>query len=288
MGRFEKILVALAQRESDIALVHYAKMIGDLVPSAFFDFVHVDERGHGRLNKLQDTVALHFGTGRARCQILTGNRDDELLRLAVDSSTDLILLGHTRSNTGRRSLARRLAMKAPCSIWLVPDGSPVKLDRIIAAVDFSPASAHALSLATSIAERRGLDSCEVLHVYFDTSLAGVDEYRPGIREREKETFAKFVQDLELHGVKVKPRFEESPNVSHAIARAAAEDRADLVVMGTRGMTPSASILLGSQSEHTLMETQVPVLAVKRKGERRGFLKLWLEHALGSHSGPKFG
>jgi nucleotide-binding universal stress UspA family protein len=288
MERFQRILVALAQRGQDVSLIQYAKMIGDLVPSAVFDFVHVDGNGRGGLDTLQDAVIQHFGTSRAYCRILSGHREDELLKLVVETSADLILLGHAKSHTGRRSLARRLAMKAPCSIWMVPDGSKAKLDRIIAAVDFSPTSAQALVVATSIAERRRLGWCEALHVYFEQSLAGVDEYRADIRGREEEAFAEFVKDLNLHGVKVKPRFEESPNISHAIARAVAEDRADLVVMGTRGMTPAASILLGSQTEHTLMETQVPVLVVKQKGERLGFVKLWLEHALGSHPGPRFG
>lgn len=287
MKRFERILVALAQRDQD-TLIRYAKMIGDLLPSSIFDFVHVDEKGRAELENMRNAVTSGFGAGRAICRIVPGHREDELLRLTIETSADLILLGHTRGHSGRRSLARRLAMKAPCSIWMAPDSSPAKLDGIIAAVDFSPASAQALVVATSIAQRRGLGWCEALHVYFDSSLAGVDEYRADIRAREEEAFAEFMRDLDLHGVRVKPRLEESPNVSHAIARAVAEDRADLVVMGTRGMTPSASILLGSQTEQTLMESQVPVLVVKQKGERLGFLKLWLEHALGSHPDPRFG
>jgi nucleotide-binding universal stress UspA family protein len=291
MERFQRILVALARRASDAPLLRYARMVAGLVPGAMFHFAHVDERGSTptKLSELEESVASHFAAAAAHdCRIASGHREDELLRLAMETSADMILLGHQPSHSSRRALARRLAMKAPCSIWMVPNGSPADVRRILAAVDFSPASAEALVVATSIAQRRGLASCEALHVYFETSLAGVDEYRQDVRGREQEAFNEFLRGLELHGIEVQPRFEESPNVSHAITRAVAEDRADLVVMGTRGMSRSASILLGSQSEHTIMEIHVPILVVKKKGERLGFLKLWLEHSLGAHPGPRFG
>lgn len=291
MDRFQRILVALARRDSDAQLIQYARMVAGLAPKATFDFVHVDERGSepAQLSELETSVTRHFAEGAAHtCRIVAGHREDELLRLAMETSADMILLGHQPSHSSRRALARRLAMKAPCSIWMAPNGSPAEIRRVLAAIDFSSASAEALVVATSIAQRRGLRECEALHVYFETSLAGVDEYREDVRGREQEAFHKFIRGLELHGVEVRPRFEESPNVAHAIARAAAEDRADLVVMGTRGMSRSASILLGSQSEHAIMESRVPVLVVKKKGERLGFLKLWLQHALGPHPGPRFG
>jgi nucleotide-binding universal stress UspA family protein len=200
----------------------------------------------------------------------------------------VILVGHRKKISGRRALARRLAMKAPCSVWLAPEGSPAQINGILVAVDFSHHSEHAVSIATAIAQRRNLASCRALHVYFNPSIAGIEEYQSHVRGREQEAFDEFIGDLDLHGVSVTPVFEESPSVSHAIQRSVDQGGVDLVVMGTRGLSRSASILLGSQSEDTIMETHIPILVVKRRGERMGLLDVLLEHQHESADTLKFG
>jgi nucleotide-binding universal stress UspA family protein len=142
-------------------------------------------------------------------------------------------------------------------------------------VDFSRHSANALSTATALARAAGLDTCSALHVYFDTTLTASGEYSETVRGREEEAFAAFSAPLDLHGVSVRPLFEDSASVSHAIGRAVEAGGADLVVMGTRGLGRSASVLLGSESEQTIMETRVPVLVVKEPGGRHGLLDVLL-------------
>jgi nucleotide-binding universal stress UspA family protein len=166
-------------------------------------------------------------------------------------------------------------MKAPCSLLLAPQGSPPRLTRILTAVDFSQHSANALSTATALAKAGGMTSCLALHVYFDSTLTASGEYSQVTRGREEEAFGAFVAPLDLHGISVKPLFEDSASVSHAIGRAAAAEGVDLIVMGTRGLGRSASVLLGSESEQTLMETRVPVLVVKEPGGRHGLLDVLL-------------
>jgi sulfate permease, SulP family len=288
MELFDRILVGLSGTDADAGLLRYARMLCELAPGAVFEFVHVSEDGKP-LPDIAAAVAEHFGTsGHIKCRVVPGHREDQVLAAAGDLSADLILVGHRKSRSGRRSLARRLAMKAPCSIWMAPEGFPPRLNGLLAAVDFSHHSEHALSVATAIAARRGLDRCRALHVYFDQSIAGIEEYQTHVRGREQEAFDEFAGSLDLHGVTVEPVFEESSSVSHAIARTAASGAADLVVMGTRGLSRSASILLGSESEQTIMETQIPVLIVKRRGERVGLLKVLLEHQYEPVGSPKFG
>lgn len=287
MEIFERVIVALSHADGDPGLLRYARMVAGLAPSAVFHFVHVGDTA--ALPDIEAAVAEHFGTGgRVNCRVLAGHREDQLLHVALEVMADLILVGHQPSHSGRRSLARRLAMKAPCSIWLAPDGSPAELRRILVGVDFSHPSAHALSVATALAARKGLSYCDALHVYFDAAIAGMETYRVHVRGREEKAFQEFVEDLELHGVEVRPQFDESSSVPHSIARAVAATGVDLVVMGTRGLSRSASILLGSEVEQTLMDTRVPTLVIKKRGERMGFLKLWLAHGLETPGGPKFG
>jgi SulP family sulfate permease len=283
MDLLKRIIVALGRDSLDAGLLAYAKMLAGLAPSAVFHFTHVLEKASPpseAQREIEDAVAQHFGAaGLADCRVVPGNRVDQLLETAVETGASLILVGHHSGLSGRRSLARRLAMKAPCSLWLAPQGAPARLERVLAAVDFSHHSANALHAATALARAAGLDECLALHVYFDTTVTASDEYSDVVRGREEEAFAAFVAPLDLHGVGVTPLFEDSASVSHAISRAVVAHRADLVVMGTRGLSPSASVLLGSESEQTLMETRVPVLVVKESGSRLGLLQALLKREL---------
>jgi nucleotide-binding universal stress UspA family protein len=209
---------------------------------------------------------------------------DSLLEFAAEQSTDLVVVGHRRNRSGRRSMARRLAMKAPCSLLLIPEGAPARLDRILAAVDFSAASALALSVATALARHRGIGKCHALHVFFEDALGGPGVGGEGRRLRE---FTEFASPLDLNDVDVRPIFAEGASVSPTIQRVAAADQADLIVMGTRGRSPAAAVLLGSESEQTLTESPIPVLVVKHRGERVGLLEILLDRDLRSRPVPRF-
>jgi nucleotide-binding universal stress UspA family protein len=76
-------------------------------------------------------------------------------------------------------------------------------------------------------------------------------------------------------------------VGHAVDRIAGSHAVDLVVMGSRGQSPSLSTLLGSESEQVLMESKVPVLIAKRRGERIGLLQALLDRDFRMHEPPLF-
>jgi nucleotide-binding universal stress UspA family protein len=158
-------------------------------------------------------------------------------------------------------------MKAGCSIWMVPDGSPASLDAILAPVDLSKPSADTLDLATALAARAGLDDCCALHIYFNDASVTFDEFEDVLIENKEQAFDLFVAPIDLHGVHARPLFIESAHVAQTIVNVAKERHYDLIVMGTRGRSASAAVLLGSETEQVIIDTTVPVLAVKHRGAR---------------------
>src|SRR5262249_59984268 len=72
------------------------------------------------------------------------------------------------------------------------------------------------------------------------------------RVREREDYLRWVASVEGSGAEIEPVFEEGRDVTETVLRVAAECRADLVVMGTRGRSRSASILLGSATEQMIL------------------------------------
>jgi sulfate permease, SulP family len=291
MAPYRRILVPLACAQPDWELLAYAAMLCRIQNGAQVDLVHIDPRPGSR--EEIDAVAAAFreqAGGSTGCtgHLLIGDLTDRLLEFAAQDRNDLILLGHQLAHSGRRALARRLAMKAPCSVWMVPEGSPATIRRIIAPVDLSARSADALADAAIIAALAGLEEITVLHVYFDPTTVTFSEWDTLVRGGEEESMRRFLARIDLQGVNAVLRFVEARDVAHAIARLGAEEHADLVVMGTRGRSNAAAVLLGSETEHVMVESHIPLLAVKHFGARRSLLQALLDPRLRGREEAHFG
>jgi nucleotide-binding universal stress UspA family protein len=292
--RYRRLAVGLTRTATDPGLLRYAAMVARLGTAAEVRFVHVLPDGshdtEAVREELRAAVRDHFAgvpeSVATAFDVLPGPLTDRLLAYTADQKLDLLLLGHRRDHPGRWALARRMAKTAPCSVWMVPEGSPPALDRILVPVDFSEHTADTLRVATSMAARAGHGECLALHAYFNEATVTYEGYDQVLRGREREAFEQFVAPIDTRGVRVTPVFEEGANVAHVINRVAEARGCDLVVMATRGRSRSAAILLGSVTEETIRETRVPLLVVKHFGAQMGFLEaLWDKGFL--EKGPKF-
>jgi len=115
-----------------------------------------------------------------------------------------------------------------------------------------------------------------LHVYFNEAVVTYEGYDSVLRGQEEETWRKFIAPIDCQEVEVTPLFEESSHVAAAIRRVVEREGVDLVVMGTRGRSRSASILLGSVTEEMIIDAKVPLLAVKHFGARMSVLEALLD------------
>jgi len=145
------------------------------------------------------------------------------------------------------------------------------IKNILVPVDFSKHSEKALEFAISLAKDLGA-RLELLHCY-PINPGGISPYGILVPEnldrdmrdaasarmsewREKAVEAGLDVDLTLT-----PAFP-----SEAISATAEEHGADLIVMGTRGLTGLGHILLGSVAERTLRIAPCPVVTVKNESE----------------------
>lgn len=298
MHRFRHLMVGLTRTDSDGGLLRYAARVAQLGTVHEVRFVHVlspdltTASAHDEaLTAIQTAVSKDFApsspTLHVHFDVLKGPLVDRLLAYTAEQEADVLLLGHRKDHPNRYALARRLAMKAPCSVWLVPENSPPTLERPLVAVDFSDHAADTILVATSMARLAGVAECLALHVYFNEARATYEEYDQVIRGQEVKAFQQFLAPLNCQGVTVRPLFEEGANVAHVITRVAEREKADLIVMATRGRSRSAAILLGSVAEETIVETKVPLLVVKHFGARMGVLQALLDRGFRQRRGPQF-
>jgi sulfate permease, SulP family len=293
---FRRVTIAVADpdRSAD-ELIRYARMLMAVAPAdVSFRFVHVMGRlvsttHRATLDALTRAAARHLGSEVAwECHVRRGDRIDQVLHDVAEWGSDLLVIGHRKRARGRRSMARRLAMKAPCSLWLVPEGTARPVRRLMVAVDFSEPSAHAAAVAAALARRGRVGHCLVLHVRTTPSAAGgagavatdADAASAIARASDEQAFQRFLTPLEaeLHGVPVSTRTIENGSITGAIGRAAVGDGADVIVVATRGQTRSGTILLGGEAEQLLAESASPILVTRPRDDRPGLLEALLDRA----------
>lgn len=135
---------------------------------------------------------------------------------------------------------------------------------LLVALDFSESSRKALEFAVGLARATGA-RLELFHAYhlpigtgYDVSLPG--ELLPRVRDAAAARLDEAVAKVRAEGVEATGHLAEGV-ASEAICDAAERLRADLVVMGTRGLSGLAHVLLGSVAEHTLKTAPCPVITV---------------------------
>ena len=133
---------------------------------------------------------------------------------------------------------------------------------IIWASDGSDNADHALAFAKELAQESG---AALVAVHSKELLIGRAGGYPLLADEEdvEARIARQVEELSDAGITARAIFAGG-RVGHAaqtIAETAESVAADLIVVGTRGQTPFAGLMLGSVAQRLLHEAPCPVLAV---------------------------
>ncbi|MES2940772.1 MAG: universal stress protein [Pseudomonadota bacterium] len=144
--------------------------------------------------------------------------------------------------------------------------------RILVATDGSTLSKKAVASAIGLAQSTGAELV-ALHVvprypmsYFEggTSLAASDIKRIEGQWAEKgQALVDAVKaSAEAVGVKTRIAVARSDLVAESVIAAARKHRCDLVVMASHGRKGIKRLLLGSETQHVLTHSTVPVLVLR--------------------------
>src|SRR5262245_58942047 len=146
--------------------------------------------------------------------------------------------------------------------------------KVLVPTDFSPGADAALACARTVAEKFGA-SLQLLHVMSDpvtTVMMSVEAYVPDLPELRqtmlREATARINQRLtpaDRSGLRATGEAVFGAD-ARCIVEYAAEEGADLIVMGTHGRTGMSHLLLGSVAERVIRTAPCVVMTV-REGTR---------------------
>ncbi|MDG7011179.1 MAG: universal stress protein [Nitrososphaerota archaeon] len=142
---------------------------------------------------------------------------------------------------------------------------------IIVAFDGSKDSEKAVRVACSMGKEYGA-KVTLVHVYRSPSTVfapGPGMPVPDFADLEKATeeagraiLSRGIDVASESGVKAKGELVESSSAVEAIVTYAMQEKADLIVVGTRGMTGFRKLVLGSVSTGVVGHAGCPVLVVR--------------------------
>jgi nucleotide-binding universal stress UspA family protein len=281
--------LALAHRfRARLRVVHVLPVLPDLAGSGFLAtpiLPSPDQRRQAEADMRQFVEAAAGSGVEVTTEIRDGQPWREILTMARDLPADLVTLGtHGRSGFERfvlGSMTDKLLGRLPCPALSVchEEGrtweAPGLVNRVLCATDFSAPATEGVALALGVAHKIGSE-VTLLHVidalpdaeeYVYYSVPEIVPLRKALEEQALSRLQAAVPKDLPSGLKVEIRLVTG-RAHEQILATAAELRADLIVLGTRGHGPLGRLLFGSTSERIVREASCPVVTVPPLGAAR--------------------
>lgn len=304
MDKYKRLMVGLEMTPADNSTIRYAAKLSRMAGSEKVYFVHVapsldlpeeifraypevvapvDESMEA---KMREMVAEHFidpyPGATLEFDALEGHLLRQLMHFAKQKLVDLLVVGREIRKFQRDLRTDKVIRKAPCSVLLVPEGALTDMERILTPVDFSKCSSEALRVAAAFAratdETSRVDSLSIYSVptgFYKTGKS-FEEFAEIMKGNTEKRYSEFIAGIDTAGVEVASTYVCNEDVPEAILGHAKAIGADLLVIGGRGITGMAAILLGSNAEQVIRATTIPTMVVKSKGASLDIIDALLE------------
>jgi nucleotide-binding universal stress UspA family protein len=221
-------------------------------------------------------ISRRWPDGHAR--VVDSSPVEGILDEAKRVRADVIVLGWRGHGAVRRlltgSVSRGVTRRAPCSV-LVVRRPRREFRRIVIGLDGSSNAARAVDFLATVTPPRGghvtlLTVVDTMHVPTHglapagaraTVAAEVSRINKERREEARKDLARAAKVLSSAGWKTDQAVAEGAPLRELL-RTVAKARADMLIVGARGVTGLRHLLVGSIAEGALNASSVPVLIVR--------------------------
>jgi nucleotide-binding universal stress UspA family protein len=221
---------------------------------------HDDAKAEAALNRAEAIAPT--GSVPASTRVVAGEPAEALLAEAADHAVDVICVGPDAGLLGGRVRVGRVAAHvlrhAPCSVLVGREAGLTFPGSILCGVDGSNTSIETAGLAARIAVASGAE----LRLQHVLPVFEGDEREWTLDDDEPDPIEIESAAQVARAAGARPICERAlGRPEYAILEAAGRERSDLVVVGSRGLSGVARVLLGSVSEYVATHAHCSVLVV---------------------------
>ena len=260
---------------SKVVLLHVLVPLGAQPPGEERSASLTRQAATERLHQLR--MHLEHEKVSAAEAVVEGVAFDQIISYAETCNTNVIVVGSGAGADGSRLgiTAERVCRKALKPVWVVSPGGLGFPRSILCPVDFSKSSERALRNALHLARSYAAGLTVVTVIVPPSGVFawfGSDDER---RRQEESSWcesqlADFLRSFDFHSVTCR-KLVRCGDPAEQILAVAADQDADLIVMGSVGSTGLSRVLLGSVTSSVIR--QLPCSIVTVKGEDAFQLRL---------------
>lgn len=299
LTKFQRMLVALDLSQMDVYLLKYASMAAKIFDIDTVYFVHVatslelpeeiqqkysdvfgpvDEAIEHEIQKEVDEHFVLPPNCESKVVVSTGKITDEILKLAKVKVIDIAILGRKAELSGTGLNSKKIAKSISSSVIFVTENPPMEWERVMISIDYSDHSKMAFEIGVAIQKKCGSKLLSN-HVYkvptgYYKSGKTYEEFADIMLENTKKECERFFKKLDLEGVDYEHTYalDDDPHPADKIYRTGSEKDVDLIMIGSKGRSGPASVLIGSVAEKLVEEgNDIPIMIVKMGKENMSFL-----------------
>ena len=253
------------------------------------DFPEIKEKAiEERIQLLKDKVNSGLPEEVAAiCQVHVkeGAPSKEILKFVDKNNIDLIMMGRHKNFAGGGVLSNRLARRAACNLFIIPEDSELNINLLHVPCDFSPHSKIAMEEAIRIARHHGNETKIIIqNVYtvpggYHYSGKTYEEFAEVMKANAQKDYKRFIKEIDTEGVNIEVVYslDTNDNPVTDIMDFANYHRPGAIIIGVKGRTSTTALFIGSRAEHLIQQnSQIPMMVVRPKGKNAGILDLLKE------------
>lgn len=289
MEKMKNLLVCVDLSEMDEVLMKYASMVSKLLDSEKIFFLHAMdsdsssiEEKEGFVSQIKRNTQKFFAgnsTIEQHIELKAQPCAEGFNKIIEANDIDLVIVGRKLRGRGNHTTPKEMLKAIECSTLFVPDCAVADINKIIVPVDFSGESEQDIELAIDFAKK---NSAEIIfnNVYtvpsgYSSLGKSYEEYAEIMKKNVEQAFGNFIVKFDLTEIQYRSIYvlDENKKPADKIYAAAKSEKADIIIIDSKGKSFVASIMLGSVTEDlTDFDNEIPLLIIKDEKESVGFLE----------------
>lgn len=220
----------------------------------------------------------------SQVHIQEGAPSKAILKFVEKNDIDLIIMGRHKDFIGGGVLSNRLARRAACSLFIIPEGVEPNTDLLHVPCDFSEHSKIAMQEAIKVARKYPDVKIICQNVFtvpggYHYSGKTYEEFSEVMKKNAEKDYKRFMSEIDHEGVDLSVVYslDTNDNPVTDIIEFAHSNKPGAIFIGVKGRTSTTALFIGSRAEQLIQyNNTIPMMVIRPKGKNAGLLDLLRE------------